>query len=97
MIRLLFVWLTHLMRAGHHDPRRNAGAGEPPALRCAEGERADEIGRVCVPITGTRTCRLERALTPSTPGQRGEAVLYAAPQAAGDGSGSDAAAPAVSG
>ena len=33
----------------------DAGAGEPPALSC-EGERADEIGRVCVPMTGTRTC-----------------------------------------
>ena len=69
----------------------DAGAGEPPALSCAEGERADEIGRVCVPMTGTRTCEAGASVDAEHAWlKEASAVLYAAPQAAGDGSGSDA-------
>ena len=68
-----------------------ADTGSVPGLSCAEGERADEIGRVCVPMTGTRTCEAGASVDAEHAWlKEASAVLYAAPQAAGDGSGSDA-------
>ena len=94
MIRLLFVSLalTSCSLIISEPPSGpDAGAGEPPALSCAEGERADEIGRVCVPMTGTRTCEAGASVDAEHAWlKEASAVLYAAPQAAGDGSGSDA-------
>ena len=68
-----------------------ASTGTVPGLSCGEGERADEIGRVCVPMTGTRTCEAGASVDAEHAWlKEASAVLYAAPQAAGDGSGSDA-------
>ena len=94
MIRLLFVSLALTscsLVISDPSSAPDAGAGEPPALSCAEGERADEIGRVCVPMTGTRTCEAGASVDAEHAWlKEASAVLYAAPQAAGDGSGSDA-------
>ena len=65
---------------------------------CGAQQRLDEDSHLCVPLSGTTpVCRDAAALRRDHRWVRdAQSVLYAAPQAAGDGSGSDEATPTAS-
>ena len=70
-----------------NDAGAVADTGYVAGLNCADDERADEVGRVCVPTIGTAACAAGASVHPEHQWlQAADTVLHAAPDGTGDGS-----------